>query len=34
MVFQRQLDWTDEMDVWRIRPAGGSPERMTQQARR
>jgi serine/threonine protein kinase/Tol biopolymer transport system component len=29
--FQRQLDWTDEMDVWRIRPAGGSPERMTQQ---
>jgi Tol biopolymer transport system component len=28
---QRQLDWTDEMDVWRIAAAGGSPERMTQQ---
>jgi Tol biopolymer transport system component len=25
------LDWTDEMDVWRVRPSGGSPERLTHQ---
>jgi Tol biopolymer transport system component len=24
-----ELNWTDEMDVWRIRPAGGAPERLT-----
>jgi Tol biopolymer transport system component len=25
------LDWTDEMDVWRVRPSGGSPDRLTHQ---
>jgi serine/threonine protein kinase/Tol biopolymer transport system component len=25
------LNWTDEMDVWRVRPGGGSPERLTHQ---
>jgi eukaryotic-like serine/threonine-protein kinase len=29
--FVRGLDPTDAMDVWRVRPAGGPPERMTQQ---
>jgi Tol biopolymer transport system component len=29
--FQHQLNWTDEMDVWRLRPSGGSPERLTHQ---
>jgi Tol biopolymer transport system component len=29
--FVRGLNWTDEMDVWRLRPSGGSPERMTHQ---
>ena len=23
--------WTDEMDVWRVRPSSGSPERLTRQ---
>ena len=27
--FVRQMDWTDEMDVWRVPAAGGSPERLT-----
>ena len=27
----RKLDHTDDMDVWRIRASGGSPERLTQQ---
>ena len=27
--FVRGLNWTDEMDVWRVRPSGGSPERLT-----
>jgi Tol biopolymer transport system component len=25
------LNWTDDMDVWRVRPSGGSPERLTHQ---
>ena len=25
----RGLNWTDEMDVWRVRPSGGSLERLT-----
>jgi Tol biopolymer transport system component len=25
------LDWTDRMDVWRVRPDGGAPERLTHQ---
>jgi Tol biopolymer transport system component len=29
--FQHQLNWTDDMDVWRLRPAGGSPDRLTRQ---
>jgi Tol biopolymer transport system component len=29
--FVRGLDQTDDMDVWRIRDSGGSPERLTQQ---
>jgi Tol biopolymer transport system component len=29
--FVRGLEPTDEMDVWRIRPSGGSPERLTEQ---
>ena len=29
--FVRGLDPTDAMDVWRVRPSGGPPERMTQQ---
>jgi serine/threonine protein kinase/Tol biopolymer transport system component len=29
--FVRELNWTDEMDVWRLRPSGGSPERLTHQ---
>jgi Tol biopolymer transport system component len=29
--FTRGLDPTDKMDVWRLRPSGGSPERLTQQ---
>jgi serine/threonine protein kinase/Tol biopolymer transport system component len=29
--WQRTLNWTDEMDVWRVRPAGGTPERLTTQ---
>ena len=24
-----ELNWTDDMDIWRIRPSGGAPERMT-----
>ena len=27
----RAQNWTDEMDVWRVRPSGGSPERLTHQ---
>jgi Tol biopolymer transport system component len=27
----RARNWTDEMDVWRVRPTGGSPERLTRQ---
>lgn len=27
----RKLDHTDDMDVWRIRASGGSPERLTRQ---
>jgi Tol biopolymer transport system component len=27
----RARNWTDEMDVWRVRPSGGSPERLTHQ---
>ena len=27
----RALNWTDEMDVWRVRPSGASPERLTHQ---
>ncbi len=26
-----RLNWTDEMDIWRVRPSGGSPERLTHQ---
>jgi Tol biopolymer transport system component len=29
--FMHGLNWTDEMDVWRVRPSGGSPERLTLQ---
>ena len=29
--FVRGLNWTDEMDVWRLRPSGGLPERLTHQ---
>jgi len=29
--WQRTLNWTDEMDVWRVRPSGGAPERLTNQ---
>jgi len=29
--FVRGSEPTDEMDVWRIRPSGGSPERLTEQ---
>ena len=29
--FVRGSDGTDETDVWRVRPSGGSPERMTEQ---
>ena len=29
--WQRTLDWTDEMDVWRVRSSGGAPERLTNQ---
>src|SRR5206468_7483925 len=29
--WQRTLNWTDEMDVWRVRPSGGVPERLTNQ---
>jgi Tol biopolymer transport system component len=29
--FVRGLNWTDDMDVWRLRPTGGSPERLTHQ---
>jgi Tol biopolymer transport system component len=25
----RALNWTDDMDVWRVRPSGGTPERLT-----
>ena len=28
--FARGLDPTDEMDVWRVRPSGGPPERLTE----
>ncbi|HYN06226.1 MAG TPA: hypothetical protein VES67_02445 [Vicinamibacterales bacterium] len=27
----RALNWTDELDIWRVRPSGASPERLTQQ---
>jgi Tol biopolymer transport system component len=27
----RALNWTDEMDIWRVRPSGASPERLTHQ---
>ncbi len=30
--FVRGSEPTDEMDVWRIRPSGGSPERLTEHA--
>jgi Tol biopolymer transport system component len=26
--FVRQMDWTDEMDVWRVPAGGGSPDRL------
>ncbi len=29
--WQRTLNWTDEMDVWRVPPSGGAPERLTNQ---
>jgi serine/threonine protein kinase/Tol biopolymer transport system component len=29
--FVRGLEPTDEMDVWRVRPSGGLPERLTEQ---
>ena len=29
--FVRGLNWTDQMDVWRVRPSGGSPEQLTHQ---
>jgi Tol biopolymer transport system component len=29
--FVHGLNWTDRMDVWRIRPSGGSSEQLTQQ---
>jgi Tol biopolymer transport system component len=29
--FVHGADPTDDMDIWRIRPAGGSPERLTEQ---
>jgi Tol biopolymer transport system component len=29
--FVRGLNWTDEMDVWRLRPFSGPPERLTHQ---
>jgi len=27
--FQHQLNWTDEMDAWRVPVSGGTPERLT-----
>ena len=27
----RALNWTDELDIWRVRPSGASPERLTHQ---
>jgi Tol biopolymer transport system component len=27
----RALNWTDQMDIWRVRPTGESPERLTHQ---